>query len=201
MNLAEFGPQVLQGVIATAPGLAILAGSIYTNLKKVKENVATFPQEVNNTKEKISSEFKIAETSIKTSLDSYKEEMQDKLTIMEESLTSKVNGNLEGMKSELSTYQEEMRMAKEQSNMLVKQNKVYMDTISELMAQDPKLIQSGIASKIVTRISSTNEDLSKTPENILMNSKLLEKALFEAKVVLGEVEYKKLLARVDAKEI
>ena len=190
MDWNAFLTQTIENVVATIPALAVLASPLIYGLKKIKEVTSKFPSSVDETKATLTSKFNDTTNNLKTMFEEKNEELQQK-----------VNGSLVGMKDELANYQKQLLEAKDQTNMLVKQNKLYMDTIAELTAQDPKQIQNGIATKLSTKINMTREELLAYPEKLMNDTGLLEKALVEAKAVLGEENYQKLLDKVHGKEV
>jgi hypothetical protein len=179
MDINEFLVTILENVVATIPALAVIASPLIYGLKKIREVTSTFPNRVEETKNVL----------------------QEKFNQTSDVLQEKVNGSLLSMKEELASYKNELIATKEQANMLVKQNKVYMDTLSELVGQDPNLIKNGLATKISTKFKMTNEELLKFPEKLMADNNLLEKAMLEAKNVLGEENYNKLLAKVNGQKV
>ena len=190
MNWSEFLTTTIENVVATIPALAVLAYPLVYGLKKIKEVTSAFPTSVDETKSKLTERFSETTEKLKSMMEEKNQEIQEK-----------VNGSLLGMKDQLASYQNELEATKDQANMLVKQNKVFMDTISELTSQDPNLVQNGIASKLSMKFNMTNEELLAFPEKLMSDSKLLEKALVEAKNVLGEEAYLKMLEKVNGTQV
>lgn len=190
MDWNAFLTQTIENIVATIPALAVLASPLIYGLKKIKEVTSKFPSSVDETKETLTSKFNDTTNNLKSMFEEKNEELQQK-----------VNGSLVGMKDELASYQKQLMETKDQANMLVKQNKAYMDTLAEVVGKDPKLIESGIATKLSTRLNMTNEELLAYPEKLMNDNGLLEKALVEAKTMLGEEKYNALLAKVNGKEV
>lgn len=179
MDINEFLVKTLENIIATIPALAVIASPLIYGLKKIREVTSVFPDKVQETKDAL----------------------QEKFDQSSDVIQEKVNGSLVSMQAQLMEYKEELMATKDQANMLVKQNKVYMDTLADSLGQDPKIIQNGVATKLSSKLNMTNEELLKYPEKIMNDNGLLEKALIEAKNVLGEDNYKKLLEKVDGTKV
>jgi hypothetical protein len=190
MNINEFLVQTIENVVATIPALAVLLSPLLYGLKKIKDVTNTFPKSVNDTKDKLTENFEKTKVNIQGMLEQNVEKLQEK-----------VNGSLLGMQDQLQQYKSTLQSQMEQNNLLAKQNKLFTDTISELIGQDPQMIQNGIASKLSTKLNLTQEQLMAYPELLFKDSNLLERALVEAKALLGEEKYKELLAKVNAKKV
>lgn len=190
MDFNDFIIRTIENIAVTLPALAVLLSPIVYGLKKIKDVTSAFPKSVDDTKEKLVEDFAKTEVSLKGMLEHTTEQLQEK-----------VNSSLVGMQEQLSGYQSTLKAQTEQSNFLVKQNKLYMDTISELVGKDPTLIQSGIASVLSTKTSLTKEQIEAYPELLITDFHILEKALVEAKAVLGDEKYQELLAKVHAKKV
>lgn len=190
MEWADFLTRMIENVVATIPALAVLASPLIYGLKKIKEVTSKFPDSVEETKETLTTRFNDTKVDLQAMLDETTQNLQEK-----------VNGSLTSMKEQLSTYQTQLTQTKDQANMLVKQNKVYMDTLAQMVSQDPKLVQNGIASKLSSTFNMTNEELLAFPEKIMNDSNVLEKAMVEAKNVLGEDGFKKLLDKVNGTKV
>lgn len=145
MDLNAFLTQTIENVVATIPALAVLASPLIYGLKKIKEVTSKFPSTVEDTKTTLTSRFSDTTEKMKTMLEEKNDVLQEK-----------VNGSLVSMQEELAKYKQELSETKEKAEKLVEQNKVYMDSISELVGQDPKLVQNGVATKLANRLASLN---------------------------------------------
>ena len=201
MNFAELGPEVLKYVIATVPGLGLIAGNMLTNFKKIKTNTQAIQPALEDAKASLQGDYAKSEATIAASLTKYNTDIHNTLLDVKDEINEKVNGNLEGMKTELSTYQRELTETKDQVNVLAKQNKLYMDTIAAFVGQNPEFIKSGVASAISSKVALTKEELANYPELLVKDIHVLENALTEAKSVLGEEAYQELIDKVNAKEV
>jgi predicted PurR-regulated permease PerM len=190
MNLNDFLVQTIENVVATIPALAVLLSPIIYGLKKIKDVTNTFPKSVDDTKQKLTENFEATKNNIQGMLEQTTENLQEK-----------VNSSLLGMQEQLQGYKSALQSQSEQSNFLVKQNKLYMDTISDLVGQDPTQIQNGLATKLSTKVNLTKEQLLAYPDLLFKDSNLLEKALVEAKAVLGEEKYQALLSKVHGTKV
>ena len=190
MNLNEFLIRTIENIAVTLPALAVLLSPIVYGLKKIKDVTSAFPKSVDDTKEKLVEDFAKTEFNLKGMLEETTEKLQEK-----------VNSSLVGMQDQLSMYKQTLQSQVDQNNLLVKQNKLFTDTISELIGQDPQMIQNGVASKISTKLNLTQEQLLQYPELLVRDSELLQKALVETKALLGDEKYQEILAKANAKEV
>jgi hypothetical protein len=182
MNLAEFGMNVVENLVAAIPQLAVVGSTVVYSLRKIKTKTEEFPTILKQTKEKMDNSF-----------DNSRQQIAKNLEETSQKIAEKVNGSLEGMQQQLDQYKQQLKESTEQQNMLVKENKLFIDVILEFVAKNPEMVKNGISRAVSLKSRLTKKELEEFP-NILVNdsSKLLE-ALREAKGVMGEEEFKKLL--------
>lgn len=182
MTLAQFGMEVLDNLVAAIPQLAVVGSTVVYSLKKIKSKTEEFPTILKQTKEKMD-----------TSFDSSRKEIAKSLEETSEKIAEKVNGSLEGMQQQLDTYKEQLKQSTEQQNMLVKENKLFIDVILEFIAKNPEMIKNGISRAVSLKSQLTKKQLEEFPNILVNDSSKLTQALREARAVMGEEEYKKLL--------
>ena len=182
MTLAQFGMEVLDNLVAAIPQLAVVVSTVVYSLKKIKEKTEEFPTILKQTKEKMD-----------TSFDSSRKQIAKSLEETSEKIAEKVNGSLEGMQQQLNTYKEQLKQSTEQQNMLVKENKLFIDVILEFIAKNPEMVKNGISRAVSLKSQLTKKQLEEFPNILVNDSSKLVQALREARAVMGEEEYKKLL--------
>lgn len=182
MTLAQFGMEVLDNLVAAIPQLAVVGSTVVYSLKKIKSKTEEFPTILKQTKEKMD-----------TSFDSSRKQIAKSLEETSEKIAEKVNGSLEGMQQQLDTYKEQLKQSTEQQNMLVKENKLFIDVILEFIAKNPEMVKNGISRAVSLKSQLTKKQLEEFPNILVNDSSKLTQALREARAVMGEEEYKKLL--------
>jgi uncharacterized protein YaaN involved in tellurite resistance len=100
------------------------------------------------------------------------------------------------METELASYKVQLATNIEQTNLLARQNKIFMDVILELVAKDPIKVSQGITQAVSTKINLTKEELEKYPDILVKDTKVLESALQEAYKLMGKVSFEKLLKNI-----
>jgi ATP-dependent 26S proteasome regulatory subunit len=185
MTLAEFGMNVIENLVAAIPQLAVVGSTVVYSLKKVRAKTQEFPTILKETKDKMDSSFDNSRKQIAKSL----EETSEKIS-------EKVNGSLSNMQQELNHYKAQLKQTTEQQNMLVKENKLFMDVILEFVAKNPEMVKNGISRVVSLKTQLTKKQLEEFPNILVNDSNKLVQALKEAKSVMGEEAYNKLLEGV-----
>lgn len=186
MNLAEFGMEVLDNLIAAVPQLAVVGSTIIYSLRKIKSKTEEFPTILKQTKEKMDNSFNESRQQIANNL----EETSKKIA-------EKVNGSLEGMQQQLDQYKAQLQTTTEQQNMLVKENKLFIDVILEFVAKNPEMIKNGISRAVSLKSKLTKQELENFPNVLVSDSSKLLEALREAKGVMGEEKFNEFLKNLD----
>lgn len=186
MNLAEFGMEVLDNLIAAVPQLAVVGSTIIYSLRKIKSKTEEFPTILKQTKEKMDTSFNESRQQIANNL----EETSKKIA-------EKVNGSLEGMQQQLDQYKAQLQTTTEQQNMLVKENKLFIDVILEFVAKNPEMIKNGISRAVSLKSKLTKQELENFPNVLVSDSSKLLEALREAKGVMGEEKFNEFLKKLD----
>ena len=185
MDLREFGIRTLESVVAFFPAFVWGISVISLKLNKVKQITSAFPQKVEDTKETFKDSFNILKGNVESLV---KERVSE--------IESIVRRNMNNMQQELIDYKNELIKNTKQLNVLVKENKFYIDVISELLSGNPKLIKEGIASKVTDKIESFKKELEEVPENIIPDYKKIETTLKDIITLIGENNFEGLLKRL-----
>lgn len=185
MDLREFGIRTLESVVAFFPAFVWGISVISLKLNKVKQITSAFPQKVEDTKETFKDSFNVLKGNVESLV---KERVSE--------IESIVRKNMNNMQQELIDYKNELIKNTKQLNVLVKENKFYIDVISELLSGNPKLIKEGIASKVTDKIESFKKELEEVPENIIPDYKKIETTLKDIITLIGENNFEGLLKRL-----
>jgi len=185
MDLRELGIRILESIVAFFPGFVWVISIISTKLNKVRQITSAFPQKVEDTKETFKDSFNVLKGNVESLV---KERVSE--------IESIVRRNMNNMQQELIDYKNELIKNTKQLNVLVKENKFYIDVISELLSGNPKLIKEGIASKVTDKIESFKKELEEAPENIIPDYKKVETTLKDIMTLIGENNFEGLLKRL-----
>lgn len=185
MDLRELGVRILESIIAFFPGFVWGISIISSKLNKVRQITSAFPQKVEDTKETFKDSFNVLKGNVESLV---KERVSE--------IESIVRKNMNNMQQELIDYKNELIKNTKQLNVLVKENKFYIDVISELLSGNPKLIKEGIASKVTDKIESFKKELEEVPENIIPDYKKIETTLKDIMTLIGENNFEGLLKRL-----
>ena len=185
MDLREFGIRTLESVVAFFPAFVWGISVISSKLNKVRQITSAFPQKVEDTKETFKDSFNVLKGNVESLV---KERVSE--------IESIVRKNMNNMQQELIDYKNELIKNTKQLNVLVKENKFYIDVISELLSGNPKLIKEGIASKVTDKIESFKKELEEVPENIIPDYKKIETTLKDIITLIGENNFEGLLKRL-----
>jgi hypothetical protein len=182
MNLAEFGMNVVENLVAAFPQLMVVGSTLVYSLKKIRTKTEEFPTILKSTKENLDVSFNNAKTDMKAIVEKTADVIGEK-----------VNASLDGMQNELNTYKAMLEQNKDQTNALVKENKLFIDVILQFVAENPKLISDGITQVISLKSQLTKDELEQYPQVLINDLDKLSLALQEVKKVSGEQELDKLL--------
>jgi uncharacterized membrane-anchored protein YhcB (DUF1043 family) len=198
---------VIENIVASLPQFFVLLGTILYSLTNIKKTTQDFPDQIKNTKDLLKTQFDTTKQEITQSffdakdliVDSLKQSKEEMNTIVKDvtqQIYDNVNVAMDAMKNELNDYKEQLRSAKEQTNLAVREGKAFMEVIASLVAKDPKLVRDGVATIVATRLNMTKEELEKLPELIMTESNVLEQAMKEAIVLMGKEKFEELLGRI-----
>ena len=192
MEITELLTNVIEHLIAGFPELILVLTTVTYSLKSIKAKTASFPDLLQTTQKENSISYAKTETNIQKILKETTHQLQQE-----------VNHSLVTMGNQLLNYQKELTATKEQSNLLVQQNKLYMDLIAQLVKADPKLVQDGISSALTTKIALTNEELENYPQLLVSDMNILLGALKDAAKVVGQEKFEEMIGKLgyERKEI
>lgn len=207
MDANQFLSNIIENAIVAMPQFVLIVGALIYNLQSIKKKTEDFPMQIedtkavlkkqfNQTKEDITASFFEAKDLIVDTLKQTKEEMNTIVKDVTQQIYDSVNVAMEGMQEELNQYKEQIISAKEQTNMVVREAKAFMEVITVLVSKDPKLIRDGVSTVICSRLNMTKEQLEKLPQEMMKEGVVLEQAMREAIVLLGKEKFDELLERI-----
>ena len=200
MNLEEFGINILQYLLASVPQLTVILSTIIFTLNKVKANTAAFPNKIAETKTVLTASFDEAKNNFVEIYKNAKTDMEDIVKNTVDEIKKNVNNTLTDMGAELSKYKDELSEYKgniqnlgSQVNLLVKENKCYLDVIEAMIAKDGEKIRDGVASIVATKLNMTREELERYPEKLVSDIPVLQNAIKEIIAVTGQDNFDKIM--------
>lgn len=187
---------VVEEIIAAIPQIVVVLTTVVYSLNAIKAKVNSFPIQIKETKQTLDTNLKEQQASINASLEQSKVAITNIVAEMREKILENVNQTLVDMEKELSEYKRDLKSNSDQVNMLVRQNKVFTDIITTLVAEDPKKVQDGVAKIVLQRTNMSKQDLENYPQVLVKELPKLEGALKEAYAVLGKEKFEELLGKV-----
>lgn len=193
----EFLQDIITKIIASIPELVLVLSTVLSALKVVKKNTALFPQELVSAKNVLTKAFQENKQDISNYLQDVAINLIDKVETSVETLKTEAESTLNNIQNKISGFEEGLIREREQVNFLVKENKVLMDSLIEMLAKDPTKIKSGVSQVITNKLNLTKAELEKYPEQLSGGDlNLLEKALVEFEKVGGDKNLEKLLGKL-----
>jgi hypothetical protein len=193
MDGLELVSGAIEQLIAAIPQIVLVLTTLVYSLRSISNKVGTYPKIANETKTGVD----VSLTAIKAKIEGILSVSQEKFISTLESnnkeTQNKISNTLTVMETELSAYKEKLATNIEQTNLLTRQNKIFMDVILELVAEDPVKVSKGITQAVSTKLNLTKEQLENYPETLVKDIKVLESALREAYKLMGETSFEKLL--------
>ena len=176
---------VIEELIAAIPQIVVVLTTVVYGLKSIKSRVNAFPKQMEETKLQLSNAF----TATK----------KDMLVVVDEvtkKIESGVEKSLSNMAKELETYKQHLETESNQINLLVRQNKTFVELISNLATKEPQRLLDDVSKVVAQRTILSKEELENYPAVLIKELPMLERALKEALVVLGEEALKEILGKI-----
>ncbi len=209
---------VIEELIAAIPQIVVVLTTVVYSLNVIKSKVNRFPTQMEDTKLSLNKSFDETKQSLNKSFDETKQSLnklmqeskenldisfaQTKKDLLEivDNTTKKialsVDEKLIFMAGELQGYKQQLQSESDQVNLLVRQNKVFTDIIGALVAKEPSKVNEGVAKIIAQRTTLSKEEMEKYPSLLIKELPMLENALKEAFVVLGEGNLAEILGKI-----
>lgn len=182
MNAQEFGLSILEYFIANIPTILVLVISMVNNFKKIKTEVSLFDSKVLRTENNVVEK-------VETKVNDLTKMVENRL----EKTIDKVDITLDNIGGTVDTFANKISFLENKVEHLFKTNKVAFDLISILISGNSDLIESGIASLIINKMSLTKEELESYPELIATDKVAFANAMKEQYVLLGKENFENLL--------
>jgi predicted phage tail protein len=182
MNAQEFGLSILEYFIANIPTILVLAISMVSNLKKIKTEISLFDSKVLRTENNVVEK-------VETKVNDLTKMVENRL----EKTIDKVDITLDNIGGTVDTFANKISFLENKVEHLFKTNKVAFDLISILISGNGDLVESGIASLIINKMSLTKEELESYPELIATDKVAFANATKEQYVLLGKENFENLL--------
>jgi 16S rRNA G1207 methylase RsmC len=176
---------VIEELIAAIPQIVVVLTTVVYGLKSIKSRVNAFPKQMEETKLQLSNAF----TTTK----------KDMLVVVDEvtkKIESGVESSLSNMAKELETYKQHLQSESDQVNMLVRQNKTFVELLSNLATKEPQRLLDDVSKVVAQRTILSKQELENYPALLIKELPMLENALKEALVVLGEKKLAEILGKI-----
>jgi len=187
---------VIEELIAAIPQIVVVLTTVVYSLNAIRSKVNTFPTIAKDTQKSVDNKLVETQTKIQQNLDQSKFEVSNSLELFKKELHTSVNGTLVDMEKELATYKGFLKENIDQTNLLARQNKLFMDVIIDLIAKDPKKVSDGIAQAVSTKVNLSKEQLEQYPQLLVKDIKVLEGSLKEAMNIMGKEKFEELLTKI-----
>jgi archaellum component FlaC len=182
MNAQEFGLSILEYFIANIPTILVLVISNVSNFKKINTEVSLFDSKVLRTENNVVEKVETKVNDLTKMVENRLEKTIDKVDITLDNIGGKVD-----------TFANKISFLENKVEHLFKTNKVAFDLISILISGNGDLVESGIASLIINKMSLTKEELESYPELIATDKVAFANAMKEQYVLLGKENFENLL--------
>lgn len=182
MNAQEFGLSILEYFIANIPTILVMVISMVSNFKKIKTEVSLFDSKVLRTENNVVEKVETKVNDLIKMVDDRLEKTIDKVDIT----LDKIGGTVDTFANKISFLENKVEH-------LFKTNKVAFDLISILISGNGDLVENGIASLIINKMSLTKKELESYPELIATDKVAFASAMKEQYVLLGKENFENLL--------
>jgi hypothetical protein len=187
---------VIEEIIAAIPQIVIVLTTVVYSLNAIKAKVNTFPVKIEDTKLSLNKSFDETKQNLNTAFSQTKKEMLEIVDATTKKIAASVDEKLVFMAGELQGYKQQLQSESDQVNLLVRQNKVFTDIINALVSKEPSKVHEGVAKIVAQRTTLSKEELEKYPSLLIKELPMLENALKEAFVVLGEEKLAEILGKI-----
>lgn len=176
---------VVEEIIAAIPQIVVVLTTVVYSLNAIKQRVNTFPLKMEETKKTLSTSFEQTKKDLLLTTDEVTKKIQ-----------ASVEASLVSMGKELQGYKQQLQSESDQVNLLVRQNKVFVELLTALATKEPSKLKEDVSKIISQRSILSKQELENYPSLLIKELPMLEKALKEAYVVLGESKLKEILGKI-----
>lgn len=176
---------VVEEIIAAIPQIVVVLTTVVYSLNAIKQKVNTFPLKMEETKKNLNTSFEQTKKDLLLTTDEVTKKIQ-----------ASVEASLVSMGKELQGYKQQLQSESDQVNLLVRQNKVFIELLTSLATKEPSKLKEDVSKIIAQRSILSKQELENYPTLLVKELPMLEKALKEAYLVLGESKLKEILGKI-----
>jgi hypothetical protein len=187
---------VIEEIIAAIPQIVVVLTTVVYSLNAIKSKVNSFPLKMEDTKLSLNKSFDETKQSLNISFAQTKKDLLEIVDNTTKKIALSVDEKLIFMANALQGYKQQLQSESDQVNLLVRQNKAFTDIIGALVAKEPSKVNEGVAKIIAQRTTLSKEEMEKYPSLLIKELPMLENALKEAFVVLGEKKLAEILGKI-----
>jgi hypothetical protein len=187
---------VIEELLAAIPQIVVVLTTVVYSLNAIKAKVNTFPTKMEDTKLSLNKSFDETKESLNTSFSETKKEIIDIVDNTTKKISESVDEKLIFMAEQLKDYKKQLQSESDQVNLLVRQNKVFTELLGKSILENPEKISNEVLQIINQRVTLSKEDLESYPTLLIKELPMLQNALKEALVVLGEGKFKEILGKI-----
>jgi|688.fasta_scaffold204280_4 hypothetical protein len=187
---------VIEELIAAIPQIVVVLTTVLYSLRAIKDKVNTFPKITEQNQQKNSAENAETKKKVESMLQQSSAEFKNLFSAFADENDQKVGNTLKIMEKEIHDYKEQLKFNIDQTNIFLRQNKVLVDVLLDIVSKDAEKVSSGIAQKVSAKLNLAKEQLEKYPEILVSDIKVLENAMKETHTLIGKQEFEKLLKKI-----
>lgn len=187
---------VVEEIIAAIPQIVVVLTTVVYSLNAIKQKVNTFPMRIEDTKASLNKSFDQVKENLSTSFEKTKKDLLLTTDEVTKKIQASVEASLVSMGKELQGYKQQLQSESDQVNLLVRQNKVFVELLTALATKEPSKLKEDVSKIISQRSILSKQELENYPSLLIKELPMLEKALKEAYVVLGESKLKEILGKI-----
>lgn len=176
---------VVEEIIAAIPQIVVVLTTVVYSLNAIKQKVNTFPLKMEETKKNLNTSFEQTKKDLLLTTDEVTKKIQ-----------ASVEASLVSMGKELQGYKQQLQSESDQVNLLVRQNKVFIELLTSLATKEPSKLKEDVSKIIAQRSILSKQELENYPTLLVKELPMFEKALKEAYLVLGESKLKEILGKI-----
>ena len=196
MSLEETIQSFIEGVVVSIPQIIFVLFSVIYYLKQVKKETEKFPLTAEETKNTVENNISKNHVQIVSSLKNTKDEIYSLVHDFTLQLKKEVKEEMTFMKEELKKYRKTLTNSCDFSQILSKENQVFMNIILELITKDPELVKDDIVKKVSEEIANGKFNLREYKDIMINSTVSLEASLKRVLMEVGENAIKEMLVNI-----
>jgi ABC-type transporter Mla subunit MlaD len=187
---------VIEEMIAAVPQIVIVLTTVVYSLNAIKSKVNSFPLQMEETKKTLNTSFDDNKKQMNTTLSETQSKLLKSVDESNKRMEENVEQKLLDMKGELLGYKEELKSNSDQTNILIRQSKMFMDVIANLVSQDQNQVKDELAKNVVVKTMLSKKELEQYPQLLVKELPILENAMKEVLTLIGQEKFEALLEKV-----